>query len=199
MVKRLIVEGDDTARLFSFEPEGNLFQFEVNNILKPLIDKWVDAGYSPYEITAIISSSINGITARKIIYDVRRGHRVGSDPMTKDKATQRVNGIELQPIWDRLVDIEEFDHKRADKAIRMYRKYLTLMVMYPDVLMSPPSEDTDAAWHCHILNTQKYADDCNILFGKYRHHNPMSPDNPIQQEADKMIRKLWAENGMSHG
>ena len=199
MVKRLIVEAEDTQSLFSYAPEGHQFRAEVKNVLKPLVDKWVDDGYSPFEINAILLSTLDSITAQKIVYDVRKGRRPGFDPMTKERAMEKVLRLELQPVWDRLVDIEGFNAKRADKAIRMYRKYLALMLMYPDVLMSPPSEDTDKAWHAHILNTRQYTDDCNMVFGKYRHHNPMPHDNPIQQEADRMIKKLWEENGMSHG
>jgi hypothetical protein len=197
MAKRLITEGDDPKTVFSYTPEGHAFRADANSALWYLVNKWVDDGYSPYEMNAIVMSALDSITARKIVYDVRKFGK--TKDLTKEEATVKVSYIDMNLIWDRLVKVNGFEAKRADKAVRMYRKYLTLMVMYPDVLMSPPSSDTDEAWHAHILHTQKYADDCNTLFGKFRHHNPMPHDNPIQQEADKMIKKLWDENGMSHG
>lgn len=36
----------------------------------------------------------------------------------------------------------------------------------------PPSEEVDEFWHNHILDTQKYHQDCDMIFGKYLHHYP---------------------------
>ncbi len=33
-------------------------------------------------------------------------------------------------------------------------------------------DDLDQFWHQHILDTPKYAADCNRLFGRMIHHNP---------------------------
>jgi hypothetical protein len=35
-----------------------------------------------------------------------------------------------------------------------------------------PSKDVDEFWHTHILQTMKYADDCQAVFGAFLHHNP---------------------------
>jgi hypothetical protein len=34
------------------------------------------------------------------------------------------------------------------------------------------SKDVDEFWHTHILQTMKYADDCQKVFGTFLHHNP---------------------------
>jgi hypothetical protein len=33
----------------------------------------------------------------------------------------------------------------------------------------------DDLWHEHILDTQKYKEDCESVFGKFIHHNPHVP------------------------
>jgi len=35
-----------------------------------------------------------------------------------------------------------------------------------------PSKDIDAFWHQHILDTKKYAEDCDMIFGYFLHHFP---------------------------
>jgi hypothetical protein len=35
-----------------------------------------------------------------------------------------------------------------------------------------PSKDVDAFWHGHILDTMKYAEDCDQVFGYFLHHFP---------------------------
>ncbi|NJN86389.1 MAG: hypothetical protein HC881_08865 [Leptolyngbyaceae cyanobacterium SL_7_1] len=35
-----------------------------------------------------------------------------------------------------------------------------------------PPDDIDQVWHYHILDTQKYATDCQHLFGYFIHHFP---------------------------
>ncbi|MBD2018613.1 hypothetical protein H6F43_00245, partial [Leptolyngbya sp. FACHB-36] len=35
-----------------------------------------------------------------------------------------------------------------------------------------PTWEIDQVWHCHILDTDKYAKDCDTLFGQFIHHFP---------------------------
>jgi hypothetical protein len=38
--------------------------------------------------------------------------------------------------------------------------------------MLAPSKDVDKFWHGHILDTLKYAEDCQNVFGYFLHHFP---------------------------
>jgi hypothetical protein len=116
-----------------------------------------------------------------------QGHTI----ISKEEAINQVAMLDLDPIQDRLVRVNKFEGERLQRAMRMYRKFLALMVMYPDLLISPPSEDADEVWHAHIIHTKKYAADCQTLFGTFRHHNPMPSTDPIQQQADKNMQELW--------
>jgi hypothetical protein len=48
-----------------------------------------------------------------------------------------------------------------------------MLVKHPDdaedILLA---EDVDEFWHTHILQTIKYTDDCEAVFGRYLHHTP---------------------------
>lgn len=59
----------------------------------------------------------------------------------------------------------------ADVAEKWYKRFLALMVKYPDET-HVPNGPIDAVWHAHILDTRKYAHDCEIIFGEFIHHYP---------------------------
>src|SRR4051812_46443815 len=58
-----------------------------------------------------------------------------------------------------------------DVAERVYRQFLTLHTGYPERI-HVPSELIDLIWHYHILDTHKYAEDCQRIFGRFLHHDP---------------------------
>src|SRR5882672_8892843 len=58
-----------------------------------------------------------------------------------------------------------------DVAERDYRRFLTLHLRYPDRTLVP-SALLDLVWHYHILDTRKYMEDCERIFGYYLHHDP---------------------------
>ncbi|WP_067677334.1 glycine-rich domain-containing protein [Nocardia miyunensis] len=64
-----------------------------------------------------------------------------------------------------------WSHGMADYFEPMYRTWLFLRRKYEDELM-PPHMDMDEFWHGHILDTRRYIEDCNHIFGHYFHHFP---------------------------
>ncbi len=58
-----------------------------------------------------------------------------------------------------------------DVAERGYRQFLKLAAKHPDT-PAVPSEQVDAFWHAHILDTRRYAGDCERIFGYILHHDP---------------------------
>lgn len=116
--------------------------------------------------------------------------------MTKQQALERVAMLDMDPIEKRLSKTNGFAKDRVDRSVRMYRKFLALLLMYPDMMFAPPSQDADEAWHNHILFTKKYHADCNALFGSYRHHTPMDGENPEMGTADVNIREMWKKHDM---
>lgn len=70
---------------------------------------------------------------------------------------------------------------KADQTEVLYRRFLWLALLYPDAPLVP-TEDVDKFWHQHILDTRKYALDCEQLFGYFLHHCPYFG---MRDEADK--------------
>jgi hypothetical protein len=54
-------------------------------------------------------------------------------------------------------------------SLREYRYFLAKIQKGEFV---GPSEIVDQVWHVHMLHTEKYTNDCNLLFGYYLHHVP---------------------------
>jgi hypothetical protein len=77
------------------------------------------------------------------------------------KMTNEESAGELGLLW------EEED---AAFAINQYRQYLFLIRKYNTNIS--PTLAIDAVWHNHILDTRKYVQDCQAVFGFYLHHFP---------------------------
>ena len=85
-----------------------------------------------------------------------------------------IDKIDLEPIKFNLVSREEgpgWTVKKTKLIEKWYRRFLLLVKMYPDKTIVP-TKDIDTFWHYHIIDTRKYIDDCNKVFGKYFHHFP---------------------------
>ena len=87
-----------------------------------------------------------------------------------------INALDLESVKIRVMDPElgeGWTREHAEGIERGYRTYLTMLAKYPDhaedILLS---KDVDEFWHTHILQTIKYTDDCEAVFGKYLHHAP---------------------------
>ena len=71
--------------------------------------------------------------------------------------------------------------EQTEKAIARYLMFLALKHLHPNVEIVP-SDEIDRVWHTHILDTQKYAADCQQIFGSFLHHFPYFG---IRNEADR--------------
>ncbi len=52
-----------------------------------------------------------------------------------------------------------------------YKRFLLLKYLYPEKEIVP-NKVVDLFWHQHILDTEKYARDCENIFGYFVHHYP---------------------------
>jgi len=97
--------------------------------------------------------------------------------MTNMNANDLFNAVmqlDLEPIKTKLMHVESGEGWSLDKANAVekeYRRFLCLMKMYPDESIAP-LVDVDTFWHYHILDTMKYAADCEQAFGYFMHHYP---------------------------
>jgi hypothetical protein len=87
-----------------------------------------------------------------------------------------IQALDLESVKIRAMDPElgeGWTREYADSIEVAYKNYLTMLTKYPedaeDILLS---EDVDEFWHTHILQTTKYAADCQKVFGNFLHHEP---------------------------
>jgi hypothetical protein len=82
--------------------------------------------------------------------------------------------LDLDPIKVKLMHKESGEGwtlVQASAVEAEYRRYLYLVKIFPNE-MAAPSMNVDTFWHYHILDTMKYAQDCEEIFGYFLHHFP---------------------------
>lgn len=90
------------------------------------------------------------------------------------RGVEAIFQLDLDPIKIKLMDHKEgegWTRAQADVVEHWYKRYLILNLKYPDDSIVPNSL-IDTFWHYHILDTMKYADDCQNIFGHFLHHFP---------------------------
>jgi len=106
--------------------------------------------------------------------------------------------IDLNSVRDALMEKQGWSRERAEAARAEYVRFLTLLRMKPGFMLVPwpnaeGQDDLDQFWHQHILDTAKYAADCNRLFGRMIHHNPHVVRGSGQEsEAVEKTHRLYA-------
>jgi hypothetical protein len=83
-------------------------------------------------------------------------------------------------------------------SVEEYRRFLVLKMENPRVKLAPTGL-MDKAWHTHILDTRRYAEDCQVMFGRFLHHHPSYNGAESGERADvltrasEMMAKLYSE------
>lgn len=108
---------------------------------------------------------------------------------TGDREELRKNlwSLDLGPIIFKAMDSEEGEGWSEEDALQIaeeYRRFLFLTVTSAVVIV--PTKRIDTFWHYHILDTKKYAEDTQSLFGFFLHHFPYfgmrGPDDKLALE-----------------
>lgn len=93
---------------------------------------------------------------------------------------------------------EGWTMQQADAVEREYKRFLYLLTAVPSRQVAP-SVDVDKFWHYHILDTMKYAADCEQAFGRFVHHYPYvgmegrTDDAEVHQTAVDCMRAIYEE------
>ena len=115
-----------------------------------------------------------------------------------EQTVAAIQALDLDPIKFKLMDPEEgqgWSREYVDQMAIEYKRFLTLSVKYPEETIAP-SKDVDKFWHGHILDTMKYAEDCQNVFGYFLHHFPYfgmrgEEDAENLAEAGKTTNRLY--------
>ncbi|GGE88540.1 glycine-rich domain-containing protein [Massilia psychrophila] len=97
-----------------------------------------------------------------------------------------IAALDLNPIKVKLMHKESgegWSLEQVNEVELEYRRFLHLLKLFPNEPVSPRF-DVDIFWHYHILDTMKYAADCEQIFGYFLHHNPYSGLGGKVDEAD---------------
>lgn len=115
--------------------------------------------------------------------------------------------LDLEPIKVKLMHKESgegWSLERANAVALEYHRFLTLMKKFPNEDTSP-LVDVDTFWHYHILDTMKYAADCQAVFGYFLHHFPYvgmrgEEDAATLARIGNRMKELYeAEFGVAYG
>jgi hypothetical protein len=109
-----------------------------------------------------------------------------------------VMALDLKPIKVKLMHVESGEGWSLEKATAVekeYRRFLCLMKMFPNEATAPLA-DVDTFWHYHILDTMKYAADCEQAFGYFLHHYPYvglggEDDQAFRLDSGNRMRVLY--------
>lgn len=86
----------------------------------------------------------------------------------------KARALDWSPIVYQLMQSRRGPQWTQAKTFDVLSQYITFLYLtdaYSQYALVP-SADVDQVWHCHILDTQKYAEDCDLLFGRMVHHSP---------------------------
>ncbi|CAA6809643.1 MAG: Unknown protein [uncultured Sulfurovum sp.] len=117
-----------------------------------------------------------------------------------NEAMALANSIELEQMNDKLINFYGWSNEDVSLMSDYYKKWLSLHVCYPELAIAP-SIKLDEYWHMHILDTQKYMEDCQMIFGRYLHHYPyfgLEGDKEELNNGFTLTNKLF-EHHFSHG
>jgi hypothetical protein len=121
-----------------------------------------------------------------------------SEGRSVEQIVGAIQALDLEPIKFKLMDIEEgqgWSREYVEQMAIAYKRFLTLSVKYPEETIAP-SKDVDKFWHGHILDTMKYAEDCQNVYGYFLHHFPYfgmrgEEDAANLAEAGKTTNRLY--------
>jgi hypothetical protein len=87
-------------------------------------------------------------------------------PLSKQEFQSRLDRLDLEPIVSKLMDKKEGEGwtlEYADKRVLEYKHFLMLNFMYPEHDFVP-THDIDCVWHRHVMDTEMYNKDCEMLY-----------------------------------
>src|SRR6266568_3449097 len=118
----------------------------------------------------------------------------------REQVIAAIQALDLDPIKFKLMDPEEgqgWSREYVNQMAIEYKRFLTLSVKYSEETIAP-SKDVDKFWHGHILDTMKYAEDCQNVYGYFLHHFPYfgmrgEEDAANLAEAGRTTQRLYEQ------
>jgi hypothetical protein len=120
--------------------------------------------------------------------------------MISNEQANAIFELNLDAIKVKLMHVESgegWSREKANAVETQYRRFLVLMKMFPNE-ETAPLVDVDTFWHYHILDTMKYAADCQQAFGYFLHHFPYvgmggEDDEQVRHNSGERMRELYEQ------
>ncbi|MGK5077829.1 glycine-rich domain-containing protein [Janthinobacterium sp. HLX7-2] len=120
--------------------------------------------------------------------------------MDTNDSFKAIADLNLDAIKVKLMHRESGEGWSLEKANAVefeYRRFLILMKQFPQE-ETAPLMDVDTFWHYHILDTLKYAADCEQVFGYFLHHFPYiglrgEDDEAAHQRIGERMNQLYEQ------
>lgn len=120
--------------------------------------------------------------------------------MDTNDSFKAIADLDLDAIKVKLMHRESGEGWSLEKANAVefeYRRFLILMKQFPEE-ETAPLMDVDTFWHYHILDTLKYAADCEQVFGYFLHHFPYiglrgEDDEAAHQRVGERMKQLYEQ------
>lgn len=114
------------------------------------------------------------------------------------RVAEEIKHLDIQRIVNKAQSKHQWSDERKKHAEQRYRNFLLLASTLKEGEPIIPTQDIDAVWHEHILDTHAYMDDCRRVFGYYLHHVPFfgqpEPDRDADmQKTEEAYQRLFGE------
>lgn len=99
-----------------------------------------------------------------------------------NKLDAKIETLDLEPIKFKLMKENGWPIDQVNEVEKQYKGFLHICKNYTNLDVMP-TKNIDEFWHTHILDTEKYMDDCDNIFGHYLHHYPYAGMTGPEDEA----------------
>jgi hypothetical protein len=110
---------------------------------------------------------------------------------TEDAAFTAIEDLRdsLKPVVDQCRKEYGWSDDVAKIAVDLYMSHLRLCYKYADRFIAALDRNADVLWHHHIVDTIRYRDDCNRIFGTFLNHVPFYGD-PTKEEDESFDQTI---------
>lgn len=108
--------------------------------------------------------------------------------VSTEERLNRLSALDLSNVRRKLMEPypegKGWNEDQSKEAEMWYKRYLAVIIKYPDATQHVPNGPIDFFWHQHILDTMSYGPDCEHVLGYFLHHYPYFGLNGDAAERD---------------
>jgi len=108
----------------------------------------------------------------------------------KERAIEKIFSYPFAQVLAKINQDRTIAGDRIEESVIEFCKWMSLVALDNDEL-GMPSKDVDEVWHTFILFTPDYSAFCRDVFDGYLHHQPATPDTPIDSECGVRFRSAY--------